>query len=165
MQGSDPQGNFYASDIMSFRTPPAEETASLGTNVATLQRAASIAGVSSEFSASFAADNAIDDDPNTEWSSKGDGNGATLTVSLSEATDVTGFGLWTRTMGSSAEISRFEVENEASELFGPFEIPNAGGIYTFPAETRGQTFTFRVVDSSGGNTGVVAVEVYAPETP
>ena len=119
--------------------------------------------MSSEFNSSFAAQNAIDDDPSSEWSSQGDGNEASITVNLAEPTEVTGFGLWTRTMGTSAQIGRFEVENEAGEVFGPFEIPDASGLYTFPAETRGQTFTFRVVDGSGGNTGVVAVEVYAAE--
>ena len=37
VQGSDPQGTFYASETLSFRTPPADETASLGVNVATLR--------------------------------------------------------------------------------------------------------------------------------
>ncbi len=64
-------------------------------------------------------------------------------------------------MGSSAEISSFVVENEAGDIYGPFEITNATGIYDFPVEAAGQTFTFRVADSSGGNTGVVELAIYS----
>ena len=163
LQGSDPNGTFYASDIMSFRTPSARERTDLGENIAMLEHGARVVEVSSEFSSSFRADNALDGRPESEWSSRGDGNDAFLTVELPEVVEVAGFGLWTRTMGSSAEIHAFEVENEAGDIYGPFEVPDASGLYSFEADGRGQRFTFRVVDSSGGNTGIVELAVFVRE--
>lgn len=165
LQGSDPQGNFYASETVRFRTPPAEESADLGTNVATLERGATVVAASSEFGSAFAARNAIDDDPASEWSSQGDGNDASLTIELPERVQVSGFGVWTRTMGSSAQIRSFEIENEAGQRFGPFELPDANGLFRFPVEGEGQRFTFRVLDSSGGNTGLVELAIYSPSAP
>jgi hypothetical protein len=49
---------------------------------------------------------------------------------------------------------------EAGEIFGPFAISDANQLYRFPATGRGQRFTFRVVESSGGNTGVFEVAVF-----
>ena len=63
-------------------------------------------------------------------------------------------------MGSSAEISAFTVENEQGDVFGPFQIDNATNIFNFAAEASGQSFTFRVSSSSGGNTGAVEVAIY-----
>jgi len=168
LQGSDPNGNFYASRIMSFRTSSATAADDLGVNVALANLGARITKVSSNYgggdnSSTFGANNAIDGDPDTEWSSFGDGDAAFITVELADSVEVSGFGLWTRTMGSSAQIGRFEVENEFGEVYGPFEIPDASGIYDFAAAGRGRTFTFRVVASSGGNTGVVEIAVYAQD--
>lgn len=161
LQGSDASGVFYASSVLSFRTPSAPASADLGENVVTLAAGARVLEVSSEFSDSFRAEHALDGDPETEWSSRADGDDAFLTVELPEAVEVSGFGLWTRTMGSSAEIRRFEVENEAGDVYGPFELPDAAGMHSFPASGRGQRFTFRVLDSSGGNTGIVELAVFA----
>ncbi len=160
LQGSDPEGNFYASEVLRFRTPPADGGPSLGVDVATTAAGAVIVAASSEFGAAYAASKAIDGDARSEWSSRGDGDAAFITVRLREPADVTGFGLWTRTMGSSAQIERFEVVNEHGEVFGPFDLPDAAAGYDFAATGRGQEFTFRVVGSSGGNTGVVELAVY-----
>ncbi len=181
LQGSDPNGNFYASRVLRFRTPPADAAAAsapdplaalsvtpLGRNVARDDLGAVVSAVSSNYgggdnASRWGADNAIDGDPDTEWSSAGDGDEAFITITLPNETTVSGFGLWTRTMGSSAQIGRFVVESDSGETFGPFELPDATGIYTFPAAGRGRTFTFRVVASSGGNTGVVELAVYATD--
>jgi len=169
LQGSDPDGTFYASSTLRFRTPPPEPQADLGTNVARVELGARIVDVSSNFgggdnASSFGANHAIDGDTGTEWSSAGDGDQAFITVELPQAVEVSGFGLWTRTMGTSAQIARFEVENEAGEIFGPFAITDASQLYGFPATGRGQRFTFRVVESSGGNTGVVEIGVFTRGT-
>ncbi len=160
LQGSDPDGNFYASEVLRFRTPAAEVSVSLGVDVATAEAGATVVAASSEFGGAFAAGNAIDGNPRSEWSSRGDGDAAFITVRLREPVEVTGFGLWTRTMGSSAQIERFEVVNEHGEVFGPFDVPDATSTYDFAASGRGQEFTFRVLASSGGNTGLVEVSVY-----
>ncbi len=110
LQGSAPDGTFYASSTMRFRTAPAKQQADLGTNVARRELGARIVDVSSNFgggdnASSFGANNAIDGDDNCEWSSAGDGDQAFVTVELPQAVAVSGFGLWTRTMGTSAQIA------------------------------------------------------------
>lgn len=166
IQGSDLAGNFYASRTVRFRTLPAAAGPDLGENVARSALGARVAAVSSNFGGGdngsrWGADNALDGDGGTEWSSDGDGDGAFLSVELPQTESVSGFGLWTRTMGSSAQIASFTVENELGEVYGPFELPDASGMHTFPAEASGRTFTFRVVASSGGNTGAVEVAIFS----
>ncbi|CAN5795119.1 hypothetical protein BH23DEI1_BH23DEI1_24720 [soil metagenome] len=160
LQGSDAAGNFYASEVLHFRTAAAEAASDLGTNLATLEAGAEIVEASSEFGDAFAAQHAIDGDARSEWSSRGDGDGAFITVRLAASVRVTGFGFWTRTMGSSAQIERFEVENEHGDVFGPFDVADAAGPHVFEASGAGRDFTFRVLASSGGNTGAIEVAVY-----
>ncbi|CAN5203435.1 hypothetical protein BH18ACT5_BH18ACT5_19600 [soil metagenome] len=78
LQGVGVDGRLYRSDIYTFRTPPAAES-SLGPNLA---RGATVLDVSSEFSAAFAASNAVDGDPSTEWSSRCDGDDASITIDM-----------------------------------------------------------------------------------
>lgn len=166
IQGSDLAGNFYASRPVRFRTLPASEGSALGENVARSALGARVTEVSSNFGGGdngsrWGADNALDGDGSTEWSSDGDGDDAFLTVELPQDTEVSGFGLWTRTMGSSAEIESFTVENERGEIFGPFELPDASGMHGFPVEANGRIFTFRVHSSSGGNTGAIEIGIFS----
>ena len=170
MQGSDPQGRLYVSEIHSFRTPASAGNDLLkgAMNLASLEQGAKVAEVSSVFGGPEAASqwggsSAIDGDPTTEWSSQGDGDEAFLTVQLAEPRRISGFGLWTRTMGASAQIERFQVVNEEGEVFGPFEVEDANQLHTYPAEGEGQRFTFEILDSSGGNTGAVEVAIFAAE--
>jgi hypothetical protein len=160
LQGSAPDGTLYASNTMTFRTAALSgRPDALGVNVATVARGARVTRVSSEFSSAFGAVNAIDGNASTEWSTAGDGNDALITVTLPKPVTVSGFGLWTRTMGSSAQIRRFEVLNENGDRFGPFDVADAKSVHRFAATGSGRSFTFRVLDSSGGNTGAVEVEV------
>ncbi len=93
------------------------------------------------------------------------GNPAFLTVELPTAVAVTAFGLWTRMMGTSAQIGCFAVENQAGKIFGPFAISDANQLCGFPVTARGQRFTFGVVESSGGNTGEVEIGMFTRRTP
>ncbi len=160
LQGSDPAGNFYVSEVLAFRTPPAPIGPALGVNVATAARGARILAVSSEFGEGWTAQRAIDGQPSTAWSSLGDGDDAFITVELPTEVEVSGFGLWTRTMGTSAQIITFQVTTPAGQVFGPFEVPDASMLYAFPAEAYDRRFTFEVLSSSGGNTGAVEVAVF-----
>ena len=54
--------------------------------------------VSSEYSANFAAGNALDEDGMTAWSSDGDGCDAYISFTFSEPTHVRHIGLWSRQM-------------------------------------------------------------------
>lgn len=89
VQGSGADGRLYRSDLMSFRTPPADPTSAPGENVAL---GSEVVAVSSEFSDDFAADNAVDGDLATEWSSRGDGDDASITIDLGRQVSVVGTG-------------------------------------------------------------------------
>ncbi|ADR36937.1 coagulation factor 5/8 type domain protein [Oceanithermus profundus DSM 14977] len=165
LQGSDPSGRLFASRTYRFTAPRASAAAPL--NLARLGLGARVAAVSSNYGgaandARWGANAALDGDPATEWSSDGDGDAAFLTVELPREVEVAAFGFWTRTMGSSAQVRSFVVEDEAGRVYGPFELDGAERMDLFPVENaRGRRFTFRVRSSSGGNTGAVEVGVFA----
>jgi predicted component of type VI protein secretion system len=160
LQGSDPAGNLYASQVMEFTTPEAPELDRPGPNVAPN---ASVAAVSSEFSDQFAAALALDGDPATEWSSDGDGDEASLTVDLGGPTELVGVGARTRTMGDGSSIVRsFTLTLDDGTELGPFEAGD--GLLAVTAFGRPVTTTtvrFDAVDTTGGNTGLVDLELYA----
>ena len=165
--GIGPDGTVYRSRDFTFRTPAADPGAFLpsGDNLAAMDAGARVTGVSSNFGGTdidgtWGANNAIDGDPKTAWSTDGDGNGAWIEIQLAQETRVTAIGFWTRTMGTSAEVSRLTVTADAGATAGPFELdgPNAPGY--FPVEIVGTTLRFDVAESSGGNTGAVEIEVY-----
>lgn len=161
LQGSDINGALYSSEILTFRTAPADAT-ERGENLALLGH---IAAVSSNFGgggndSSFGANNAVDGDPGSEWSSDGDGDGAWIEIGLEAAYRVTSLGFWTRTMGDSAEVESFQVVTDQGETYGPYQLSGAGGPDYFETDFVAQMLRFEVVSSSGGNTGAVEIEIY-----
>ena len=156
LQGSAPDGRLFASAVGSFRTPPDDGDARFGDRVDGLRAVAA----SSEFSAAFAAGNAVDRDGGSEWSSRGDGDGAWIEIALPGPTELSGVGVWTRTMATSARIERFEIATNDGRTFGPFELPDANGLHRFALDATTERLTLRVVDSTGGNTGLVELEAY-----
>lgn len=168
LQGTGPDGTLYASDDLTFRTAagdPAQTTR--GPNLASAAEGASVREASSVFggSAAWQAENAIDGDPSTEWSSNGDGDDAFITVDLRDETQLAAVGLWSRTMGSSAEIVQFQVITDRGETLGPFTLDDANGLHTFDVTAVARWLRFEVVSSSGGNTGVVEVAAYGDAVP
>ena len=169
LQGTGSDGTVYVSRDLTLTTPAetaaaaGAEGASLGANVASGAAGARVADASSTFgdSPAWAPENAIDGDPATQWSSAGDGDGAFITVELAAATSLAGVGVWTRTMGSSAQITRFRVVTDDGTALGPFDVPTADRLYTFPVDVEARTLRFEVVASSGGNTGLVEVAAFA----
>ena len=158
VQGTGPDGTLYVSEDMSFRTPPEQESAAeFGRNLASLEAGARVVAASSFFanSESWRPENAIDGDAQTEWSSAGDGDAAFITIELTERVELSAVGLWSRTMGATAQIIRFRVVTEDGEVLGPFDVADASDLFTFPVEATARTLRFEVVESSGGNTGVV----------
>ena len=63
-------------------------------------------------------------------------------------------------MGSSAQIFSFRVITDRGEVHGPFELAGAGSIHYFDAVFTARRLRFETVSTSGGNTGVVEIEVY-----
>ncbi|MQC28150.1 MAG: hypothetical protein DWG74_03590 [Chloroflexi bacterium] len=133
-----------------------------GPNLASAAAGARVIAVSSVFgdSAAWAAERAIDGDLSTAWSSAGDGDQAFVTVELGDATALTAVGLWTRTMTTSAQIRRFQVVTDGGDVLGPFDVPDATALHVFPVDARARTLRFEVVESSGGNTGVIELAAY-----
>lgn len=153
LQGVGSDGRLYQSDVYTFRTPEAV-VSELGSNLAV---GGSVVEVSSEFSDSFQAVFAIDGDIGTEWSSRGDGDEAFLTLDLGSETDVSAVAFRTREMSDGSAITRsFTVTIDNGETFGPYPA----GSEPVDVEFRGQVLRFDVAESTGGNTGAVEIEVY-----
>jgi hypothetical protein len=156
VQGSGADGNLYRSELMTFRTPPADEVAVPGENVAV---GVEVVAVSSEFSDAFAAGNAVDGDPATEWSSAGDGDDASLTIDLGRAVDVVGLALRSRSMSDgSSVVETFTVTVDDGERYGPFDAGTA--LTVAEVAFTGQVLRIDAEATTGGNTGAAEVEVY-----
>jgi hypothetical protein len=167
-QGSAADGTLYRSEDYTYRTAKASAPASNqppGANVALSSGGASIRAVSSNYgggdnASTYGANNAIDGDLNTQWSSDGEGDAAWIEIDLGKEYTVNAVGMRTRTMGTSAQISQFRVLDGAGNVFGPFDLADASQVYYFPVSTTTQMLRFEVVSSSGGNTGAAEIEVY-----
>lgn len=158
LQGSDTSGAFYRSDIMTFRTPPAQEVTTPGPNVAP---SATVADVSSTFSEAFAAANAIDGDLSTEWSTAGDGDDAWIEIDLGDETAIAGVAYRSREMtDGTAIVETYTVTVDGGEPLGPFEAAG-GGAGVVEVATEGRLLRFEAETTTGGNTGAVEIEVYA----
>lgn len=167
---TDELAQVYQSEDLTFTTGASEaspaEPRPEGENVASLDAGSRIAGVSSNFGAgdndsSFGANNAIDGQSNTEWSSNGDGDDAWIEIELPDAYDVYAIGFWTRRMpNDTAQIFSFTVTNDDGDTYGPFDLPDANQIYYFPLEFTARTLRFEAVNTNTGNTGAVEIEVY-----
>ena len=141
-----------------------------GDNLALAEKGASVAAVSSNFAggeldSAYGANNALDGDPSTEWSSDGDGDGAWIEIALATRTNVTSLGFWTRTMGTSAQISAFQVVTDLGRTIGPFIVDSAATVSFFETDFEATRLRFEVIESSGGNTGAIEIEVYGAPLP
>lgn len=166
IQGTGPDGTIYRSEELSFRTVSESETSG-PPNLALDGR---IVDVSSNYGgegndSAFGANNAIDGDPGTEWSSDGDGDGAWIEIELPSPTQVTRVGFWTRTMGTSAQIESFAIVSDEGDLIGLYEVSDASGPHYYETDFTARRLRFEVMSSSGGNTGAVEIEIYGePQT-
>ncbi len=162
----DVQARVYQSGDLTFRTQPAAAGRPKGRNMARLSVGARVIGVSSNYggegiTSTYGANNAIDGDPSTEWSSNGDGDNAWIEIDLSRAYSLSAVGLWTRTMGSTAQIQEFEVVADGKIRLGPFTLRDATGIHYFPVDVTARRLRFNVRKSTGGNTGAIEIEALA----
>jgi len=168
VQGATAEGQLFQSELATFTLPiidPAggdedmEEEAH-GDNLAI---GGSVVEVSSEFSAGFAGQNAIDDDLATEWASAGDGDDAFLTIDLCSVQEVACVEFITRSMTNGTAITNqfFVVVGDGDRL-GPFATGNPA-TPSFNAVTfTGRIIRFEIDTSTGGNTGAVEARVFAP---
>ncbi len=162
---------FLVDPSQPFASPAAFQTSGdRGENLASPELGARIVGVSSNYGngdndSSFGASKALDGNPATAWSSNGDGGDAWLEIELPSETRVTSVGFWSRTMGTSAEIFSFRVINDNGEVLGPFVLESSDKIYYFETDIAGKSLRFEAVDTSGGNTGAMAIEVFGEPVP
>jgi len=156
LQGTAPDGSIYVSEVMTFSTPLAAD------GPANLALGASVSGVSSEFSDAFAAENAFDGDPATEWSSRGDGNDAWVEIDLGTPQALGDVVFRTRSMSDgSATTARYRVTADGVE-YGPFPADQPFGDLG-ELGIVAQVLRFDVETSTGGNTGAVEIIVSAAE--
>ena len=153
-----------------FASPAFFPSASAGPNLALLENGATVADLSSNFGgvgndSTFGAANALDGDPGTEWSSASDGDQACIDVELATVTDVTSVGFWTRTMGNTAQVNSFQVTTDRGETYGPFSVDDATTIYRFDTSFTAKRLRFELLDTTGGNTGALEIEVYGEPVP
>jgi hypothetical protein len=157
LQGSDAEGNLYRGQVQTFRTPAVTGDTAAGRNVAPQGR---IVDVSSEFSDDFAAANAIDGDLASAWSTAGDGDDASITIDLGRSTDISGVRLRSREMSDGTAIIRtFTVTIDDAEPLGPYD---AGTEELARVRATGSQVRIDAVDTTGGNTGAVEIQIYSP---
>jgi hypothetical protein len=154
-QGSGIDGRLYRSQLHTFMTPTPAASAPVD-----LARDAHVVEVSSEYSDAFAATNAIDGDPATEWSSRGDGDDAFIILDLGRPVDVTAVTFRTRQMSDGTSITETFTVTVDGTTHGPFP---ASELVT--VAFRAETLRFDVETSTGGNTGAAAIEVYGTADP
>ena len=157
---------YRSEDFVFTTTADTREQAPLGPNLATIEAGARVVAVSSnwgggDLNSSFGANQAIDGNDNTEWSSDGDGDGAWIEIELAQSYELSAIGFWTRTMGNSAQVSSFKVIVDGATELGPFELNDAATLYYFDVSVKAKRLRFEVESSSGGNTGAVAIGAYA----
>ncbi len=167
VQGSTADGTLYSTELATFTLPESDEAdasmdgAAHGKNLAL---GATVLDVSSEFSASWSAANAIDGDMTTEWSTSGDGDDGFITIDLGAESDVAGVEFLTRTMANgTATTSTFWVVVDGEERLGPFRAGSPADPSFQAAEFRGRVLTFEIDTSTGGNTGAIEIRVFAPD--
>ncbi len=166
VQGVDDDGNIYLSEVMTFTTPPRDSSQVETENLASPENGAEIIGYSSAFGGAglddrWGAASAFDDNPNTEWSSAGDGNDAWIEVQLAQKARIERVDFQSRAMSDGTAITlAFTVTSDSGEMFGPFELPDALGSYSFDVDVEAKSLRIDLIDTSGGNTGVVDLVVY-----
>jgi hypothetical protein len=166
VQGTAADGTLYMSEDFTFRTPPANETGEL--NLASLEEGARIVAVSSNFGGAadgepWGAISAIDGNRGTAWSSDGDGNDAFIEIEFMQRAEIAAIEVWSRSMSDgTAQILAFSLTTDDGEVYFPFELSTAEDSVRFDVELESPTQRLRldVVDSTGGNTGLVEFAAY-----
>lgn len=164
VQGTAADGTLYRSEDETFRTPSGEENGE--TNLASLELGARVIAVSSNYAGmandgAWGADRAIDGSSATAWSSNGDGNDAFIEVELASPGQLYAVEVWSRSMSDgTAQIFSFTLTTEDKEVVGPFALPDAEQAYLFAIDIIAGSLRLDVVESSGGNTGLIEFAVY-----
>ena len=165
-KATDPMGDTYYSDVMSFRTEMGDE-GTARVNVALMSMGSSIVDKSSNFNnmadaSTWGANNAIDGSMSTEWSSNGDGDDAWFVIDLGQMRDVEAFGFRSRKMADGTSIiTSVQIIFDGDTMMGPFETPDPDQRYIFEiAPTLARRVRVEAVTTTGGNSGVKEIELF-----
>jgi hypothetical protein len=164
VQGAAPDGTLYVGQDATFRTLPAEQETEV--NLASREAGAQVMAVSSNFGGAandgpWGADSALDGNRGTAWSSNGDDNDAFLQIEMAQPARVYAVEVWTRSMSDgTAQVLAFTLTTDHGEVLGPFTLEDAGQAYRFDLDVLARSLRLDVVDSTGGNTGLVEFAVY-----
>jgi hypothetical protein len=164
VQGTAADGTLYVGEDATFHTLPAEEKTEV--NLASLESGAQVVDVSSNFGGAandqpWGADSALDGKRGTSWSSNGDGSDAFIQIEMAEPAQVYAVEVWTRSMSDgSAQILAFTLTTDSGEVLGPFALEDAGQPYRFDLDVLARSLRLDVVDSTGGNTGLIELAIY-----
>jgi hypothetical protein len=63
-------------------------------------------------------------------------------------------------MGDTAQVNSFQVTTGQGETYGPFTVDDGTTIYRFETQFTARRLQFELLDTSGGNTGALEIEVY-----
>ena len=163
VQGSTADGTLYESPVGTFTIPETDgagsDEAERGPNLAL---DATVTGVSSEFSDSFSAANAVDGDTSTEWATSGSGDDAFITIDLGSQERIAGVGFLTRSMADGSAITEEYIVIVDDESYGPFEAGTVAEPNVAEIDATGRVVRFEVTSTTGGNTGAVEVQVFGP---
>ena len=168
LQGTARDGIIYVGQVRNFRTTLTKDQSTINArkNLASISSGARIVSVSSNIgfqdnTGRWGANNAIDSDEKTAWSSNGDGDNAFIEIELSDMAQIDTVEFWTRSMSNNtAQIFSFTVTNEIGDTFGPFALPDANKSYQFSVEIIARRLRFDVQSSNGGNTGAIDIRAY-----
>lgn len=161
VEGTTADGTLYRSPEAMFVITRAKAAATAvppGVNVAT---GAAVVDASSSFSSSFAPERAVDGDLGTEWSSRGDGNGAYLVVDVGTVVAVDAVEFVTRSMADGSAVTEtFTVSADGGAPLGPFAAGTPAHRRWSKVDITGRVFRFEVATSTGGNVGAVELGLY-----
>ena len=168
VQGSTADGTLYQSPLATFvlegdvaAAADPGQPARVGANIALT---GDVTEVSSQFSEAWAGANAIDDDLTSEWSSRGSGDDAFITIDLGEPRAIAGVEYLTRSMADGSAITiTFTVVPDGGERLGPFAASSPAEPAVHLVDVEAQELRFEVENSTGGNTGAIEVRVFAPQ--
>ena len=168
LQGTARDGIIYVGQVRNFRTTLTKDQSTINArkNLASISNGARIVSVSSNIgfqdnTGRWGANNAIDSDEKTAWSSNGDGDNAFIEIELSDMAQIDAVEFWTRSMSNNtAQIFSFTVTNEIGDTFGPFTLPDANKSYQFSVEIIARRLRFDVQSCNGGNTGAIDIRAY-----
>lgn len=165
VEGATADGTLYRSTVGLFTLPASAATTPphASSDGADLARGARVVAVSSAYSAAFAAANAVDGDPSTEWATRGDGNRAFITIDLGAPMRIGAVEFVTRSMADGSAItSSYGVVVDGGHMFGPFPAGTPADPRPSPLAVTGRILRFQVLSSTGGNTGAIEVRVLPP---